>query len=93
MRAIGGGAKSQIWTQLKADVLSKPIAVLDITEAGCLGAAMLARAADANEPLTSLAAEWIKTSDVKQPRSEYADWYEGRFELYRRLYPALRQLS
>ena len=93
LRAIGGGAKSQIWTQLKADVLAKPIAVLDITEAGCLGAAMLARSADANEQLTSLAAEWIKTSDTKQPRSEYADWYERRFEQYRKLYPALRELK
>jgi chorismate synthase len=41
LRAIGGGARSAFWTQLKADVLGRPIVTLNVTEAGCLGAAML----------------------------------------------------
>jgi len=93
LRAIGGGAKSEIWTQLKADVIGKPITALKVTEAGCMGVAMLARAAEAGEPLTKLAEEWIETSDVKEPRAEWADWYEGQFERYKQLYPALRELS
>ena len=93
LRAIGGGAKSSTWTQLKADVLAKPICVLDITEAGCLGAAMLARAADANESVKTLAAAWTKIVDVKHPRPEYAEHYQNRFEQYRQLYPVLRDLK
>ncbi len=93
LRAIGGGAKSEIWTQLKADVIGKPITELKVTEAGCMGVAMLARAAEAGEPLTKLAEEWIETSDVKEPRAEWADWYEGQFERYKQLYPALRELT
>ena len=41
-RAIGGGAKSVALTQLKADVLGRPVTTLAVTEAACLGAAMLA---------------------------------------------------
>ena len=93
LRAIGGGAKSEIWTQLKADVIGKPITALKVTEAGCMGVAMLARAAEAGESLTKLAEEWIEASDVKEPRTEWADWYEGQFERYKQLYPALRELT
>jgi len=92
LRAIGGGAQSDIWNQLKADVIGKQITVLDITEAGCLGVAMLARAADTSEPIVELARKWIKPISVKHPRPEFITHYENRFQTYRRLYPALRQL-
>ncbi|MEA2012185.1 MAG: FGGY-family carbohydrate kinase, partial [Verrucomicrobiota bacterium] len=52
LRAIGGGAKSSIWTQLKADVLNKPIVNVKVTEAGCLGAAALAFAAETKNDIS-----------------------------------------
>jgi xylulokinase len=58
-RAIGGGTKSDIWTQLKADVTGKKITVLNITEAGCAGAAMLACAASDERPVDQLASQWV----------------------------------
>ncbi len=93
LRAIGGGAKSGIWTQLKADVIGKPITMLKVTEAGCMGVAMLARAAEAGEPLKKLAEEWIEISDVKEPRTEWANWYQSQFERYKQLYLTLRELN
>jgi xylulokinase len=44
LRVIGGGARSQKHIQLKADVIGMPITILDVTEAGCMGVAMLAKA-------------------------------------------------
>ena len=39
--STGGGAKSNFWTQLKADITGKEILVPENTEACCLGAAMM----------------------------------------------------
>ena len=93
LRAIGGGAKSDRWTQLKADVLGRPITVLNITEAACLGVAMLARAADTGELVLDLAARWNKPVSQKQPDPKAAEHYRNRFEFYKQLYPALKDLS
>ncbi len=92
LRAIGGGARSEVWTQLKADVIGKPIVVLNVEEAGCMGVAMLARAADSGQSLVELAESWVQPVQTKQPRPELTDWYNERFDLYSKLYPALKQL-
>jgi len=41
IRAIGGGAKSDLWLQMKADIVDKKIVRPEITEGGSLGAAAL----------------------------------------------------
>ena len=68
---------------LKADALGKSISVPDVSEAGCLGAAMLARAADADELLTDIAAKWVKAAFVQESRREFADYYARQFESYK----------
>merc|ERR1712093_183952 len=42
IRAIGGGAKSSSWLQLKADIFGKPVVALDVSEGVSMGAAILA---------------------------------------------------
>jgi xylulokinase len=93
LRAIGGGAKSPFWTQLKADVMGKPITTLDVTEAGCLGVAMLACAADTGRPVRELAREWVRPAATCRPEPAAAEFYRGRFDAYRRMYPAVRALT
>ena len=92
LRTIGGGAKSEIWNQLKADVIGKKITVLNVTEAGCLGAAMLAKAADTSQSLVDIVKKWIKPISVKEPRPEFESTYDKKFGNYKKLYPALRGL-
>ena len=92
LRAIGGGARSPIWTQLKADVLDKPITTVRVTEAACFSAAMLACAAVTGEPLKSLVERWVTTEGVIEPIPENAERYRERFETYKKLYPALKKL-
>ncbi len=93
LRAIGGGAKSAWWTQLKVDVLGKPITTLNVTEAGCLGVAMLACAADTGESLASLAKRWVKPVARVTPQAAASEFYAERFALYRELYPAFKRIS
>ena len=40
--SLGGGARSDVWLQIKADVCGLPVATLESEEAALLGAAMLA---------------------------------------------------
>jgi len=91
LRAIGGGANSTFWTQLKADVIGRPITTLKVTEAGCLGVAMLACAATTGQSLSDLACRWIQPQVTIAPRA--AGIYDETFARYRELYPALRRLA
>jgi xylulokinase len=93
LRAIGGGAKSKCWNQLKADVLSKPVIALNVVEAGCMGAAMLACAADGGRDLRGMAKEWVKPLERYLPRPEQAEHYTRQFERYKRMYRALKELD
>ena len=43
-RVVGGGSKSDSWVQLCADILDRPFVRPRVTEAGCLGTAILAGA-------------------------------------------------
>jgi xylulokinase len=40
--SVGGGSKSRIWNQIKADVLNKEIITMDINEQASLGSAIMA---------------------------------------------------
>jgi xylulokinase len=90
-RAIGGGAKNSALTQLKADVLDRPITTLAVTEAGCLGVAMLACAADSGTRLDELVAAWVKPQQIVQPDAARAAAYRERFAVYQRVYPWMRE--
>jgi len=93
LRAIGGGAKSTFWVQLKADVIGKPITILNITEAACLGMAMLACAADNGVLLADLTSEWVKSAETIHPQSDIAAAYDRKFEAYKKLHPAIRDIA
>ncbi|MGQ9575985.1 MAG: FGGY-family carbohydrate kinase [Thermoguttaceae bacterium] len=90
-RAIGGGAKSRALTQLKADVLGCPITTVAVTEAGCLGAAMLACAAISGTRAQELVAAWVRTTGTIDPDPRRAAIYQERFLRYQDLYPWVRR--
>jgi xylulokinase len=92
LRAIGGGAKSTSLLQLKADVLGRPITQLAVTEAGCLGVALLAAAAHRGASPRELVAGWVKTGSAIDPDPRRAARYVERFHAYRELYPAIRAM-
>lgn len=93
LRAIGGGGKSRVWTQLKANVLNKPITTVTVTEAGCYGIAMLAKSAIEGIPLKTIISEWVKTADTIVPEPEFASYYAQKFQTYIKLYPALKSIQ
>jgi xylulokinase len=90
LRVIGGGARSQRLVQLKADVIGMPITILDVTEAGCMGVALLAKAYATGENVASIADGWVKPVSKAEPRLK--DYYDNKFNYYKKLYPALKSL-
>ncbi|MBV9392392.1 MAG: hypothetical protein JOY96_10925 [Verrucomicrobia bacterium] len=41
-RSAGGGSRSAAWLQIKANILGRPIQTLEVEDAACLGAALIA---------------------------------------------------
>jgi len=93
IRVIGGGAKSQIWTQLKADIMGKKMTTVLLPEAGCLGVAMLACSADLGIPAKALADKWVKPASTVYPNDENEKIYDDKFETYRHLYTRVRDIA
>jgi xylulokinase len=89
-RAIGGGAKSATWMQLKADLLGKPVHAMHVSEAVCLGAAILA--GTGTGVYKSAREASLKMSKVERtytPDARRAGIYAERFAHYKELYPTL----
>ena len=91
LRLIGGGTRSQKLIQLKADVIGTPITLLDITEAGCMGVAILAKAAWTGINPRDIAEDWIRPVGTIEPKN--SDHYNRKFESYKKLYPTLKELK
>jgi xylulokinase len=93
LRAVGGGAKSRIWTQLKADVTGRNITPLKETEAGCLGAAMLTCAAHTGKSIQELNSSWIKTGTTLYPNPKNKKLYDKIFVQYQKLYSSIKNID
>ena len=78
-RAMGGGAKSSVWNQIKADVLNVSYSRLQGNEFGTWGAAMIAgKAAGVISDLPSHAAECSKLSGERfEPNPENHQKYQS----------------
>jgi len=93
LHAVGGGARSKVWLQLKADICRMQLRVPRVTEAACLGAAILAAVAAGDYPDVPAAVHGAVGFDsVVQPSPERGSRYDQRYESYRQLYPALKHV-
>ncbi len=88
--AMGGGARSRLWLQIKADILDVPVLLPRYTEAASLGAALLAaRAADLIDDLDATGREWNPIRETVAPDPEAVKFYDGRRGLFEDAYNAL----
>jgi xylulokinase len=93
LRAIGGGARSRTWLQLKANIFGRPVSSLNVSEAACLGAAMLAGVASGDYPTLAQATDaLVRVAETFEPQPAEVARYEEMYALYRELYPTLRDL-
>jgi xylulokinase len=86
----GGGAKSKLWRQILADVIGAPLVSTNSTEGAAYGAALLAAVGAGVYPDAQTACkQTIRTSDATEPSGHTRD-YNHPYELFRALYPALK---
>jgi xylulokinase len=94
LRAVGGGARSNLWLQLKADITGIPVVAPMVTEAACLGAALLAGVGAGCFTSAAQAIEsTLKFARRFEPDQARAARYDERYAIYRDLYPTLAPLS
>ncbi len=85
-RVIGGGARSRLWNQIKADVLSVPYVILNREEFGVLGSAILAGyAVGVFDDLAKTAKSFIEETDRVEPNKENHVLYQPLVEEYIKL--------
>ena len=93
IRSLGGGAKSAVWQQIKADVSKKPIGALAEPECSSLGAAILSAVAlgyyEDAETAARLANE---VTGWRQPDEAQFSLYDPLYAKYSALYERLEPL-
>ncbi|GIL15358.1 MAG: xylulokinase [Chloroflexota bacterium] len=90
VRASGGGARSELWRQILADVFNSEIALVNITEGAAYGAALLAGVgAGVYASVEDACAQTIHVTDTVT-QSENTKVYDDYYQVYRGLYPALQ---
>jgi xylulokinase len=93
LRVLGGGAKSRLWSQIKADVCQLPVIMPRHREASVLGAAILAATGAGLYPdIPSAVQEMARTGLQLDPNPEHREVYEQAFRLYTSLYESLQPL-
>lgn len=91
--AVGGGARSDLWLHLKADICGLPLRVPRVTDAACLGAAILAGLALGEYATPQEAAtHMVRYRQEILPDPSRTHAYEARYALYRQIYPSLAPL-
>ena len=83
VRSLGGGAKSDLWLQMKADVIGVPVEKPSVPEAAILGAAMLAALGSGQfSSLAEASAALYRRERVFRPASRRVRAYEEPFRRY-----------
>ncbi|HHH11818.1 MAG TPA: xylulose kinase [Sorangium sp.] len=91
MVVVGGGARSDVWCQLLADVLQKPMQRARGVETTALGAGMLAAASRGmHQTLAQACAAMGGSGRRFEPGAQQQRYNELYQQVYRPLYPSLR---
>ena len=91
MMACGGGGSSPLWRQMLADLFDCPIQTTKSKEGPALGVAILAMVGTgAYKSVPEACAAIIGTDKTCAPDADAVPVYERYYQLYRKIYPALK---
>src|SRR5690606_25429549 len=86
IRITGGGARSQLWREICAAAMNRPLLVPEVEETGALGVALLAaKAAGRHATLELAARHMVRIADTVRPDPRLADHYASASPLFRDL--------
>lgn len=89
--ASGGGAKSQLWRQMQADIYNASVITMNMEEGPGAGAAILGAVGagyfkDVQEGCDAL----LKVTSVTEPDAKSVEIYNEYYQIYRSLYASLK---
>jgi xylulokinase len=94
LRITGGGERSALWNQIKADVLGIPIVQIQDGGGAPMGAAMLAGVgAGVLGGPAEAAQDWVQLGRRFEPNRSLTDYYAERLERYEALLDSLSEWS
>ncbi|MFP3417826.1 MULTISPECIES: xylulokinase [Bacillus] len=92
--SIGGGARSQTWLQMQADIFQAEVIQLENEQGPALGAAMLAAVGGGWYPsLEACADQFIHQAALYEPNQQRVDVYAHLFRLYQSIYTKTRDIQ
>jgi xylulokinase len=90
---LGGGARSRIWAQIRADLTGLPVAVPRVIATSPMGAAVLASVAGGLQPgLLEAARQVAGAASVVEPDPAEKRAYDDAYAAYRKLFDSLRPM-
>ncbi len=92
MLACGGGARSDLWRQMMADVYGMNVSTVDSKEGPALGVAILAMVgAGLYENVEDACRNVIQVKDITTQNTEHSEQYAKVYEIYKGLYLHLKE--
>jgi sugar (pentulose or hexulose) kinase len=90
---IGGGAKSELWRQIIADISGKKVVIMSSDEASSLGAGISAAvAAGWFQTFEDAANNMAHVKSIIEPDNQNKEIYNNRLTEYRKIYPAISEI-
>ena len=91
VRVTGGGARSELWRQMQADVFAAPITRMRAEEGPAFGAALLAGVgAGVYADVAAAVEAAVATAGTVEPNPEATKAYDQAYEVYHTLYGELK---
>lgn len=91
--ATGGGANSDVWLQIKADILNRPVTALYTKEAGACGTCMVVGVAiGICKDLYEAKEIFVKEKKTFEPIVENVEKYQKYYRAYRGIYDLVRPI-
>ena len=92
-KICGGGAKSALWKKIMANVLNVQLQCVASEQGPGLGGAMLAMVACGAYPTVADACNaLVSVASTVEPEAELVARYEKRYQQFRKIYPACKEL-
>lgn len=89
--ATGGGAKSEKWLQIKADILNIPITAIDAPEVGAMGTVIVAGlAVGIFESYREAGEKFLTLGKTFTPDCERNKAYSDLYQSYKKMYSSIR---
>jgi xylulokinase len=93
IRSLGGGAKSSVWNQIKADITGRKMVTTHAKEAACLGAAILAgKAVGIFNSVEDAVSSMAKINKEFTPDPINREVYDKGFAAYKKLFQDMKEL-